>query len=320
MAIRIARSILHGSPGGRGDQELGYYERNNNVYYVEPHIHMVSRITDDYVRMARAGCVAISEPAFWAGFDRGSAESFHDYFRQLCEHERKRAAQFGIHHFSWMCINAKEAEDVVLSREVIALIPEFLDRPGVLGIGEIGLNKNTRNEVTTFEAQVELALDHDELILVHTPHLADKYKGTRMILDILTSEPRIRPERVLIDHVEEHTAKLALDAGFWAGMTLYPTTKCTPDRAVDIIEEVGVERVMVNSAGDWGPSNPMNTPDFIRTMRERRHVAMAIHEVVYENPLRFFAQSAKYDFTPPVPVREPTKSLASTSPGIVRGD
>jgi predicted metal-dependent TIM-barrel fold hydrolase len=269
------------------------------MYYVDPHIHMVSRITDDYVRMARAGCVAVSEPAFWAGFDRDSAESFRDYFRQLCEYEKKRAAQYGIHHFSWLCINAKEAENVSLSREVIALIPEFLSLPGVLGIGEIGLNKNTRNEVTIFEEQVELALAHDELILVHTPHLADKYKGTRMILDILTGNPRIKPERVLIDHVEEHTARLALDAGFWAGMTLYPTTKCTPDRAVDIIEQVGRERVMVNSAGDWGPSNPMNTPDFMRAMRERRHEAMAIHEVVYENPLEFMRQSRNFSFVDP---------------------
>ena len=33
--------------------------------YIDPHIHMVSRTTDDYRRMAQAGCVAITEPAFW---------------------------------------------------------------------------------------------------------------------------------------------------------------------------------------------------------------------------------------------------------------
>ncbi len=273
------------------------------MYYIDPHIHMVSRITDDYVRMARAGCVALSEPAFWAGFDRGSAAAFHDYFRQLTEFEPQRAAQFGIHHMSWMCINAKEAENVSLSREVIAIIPEFLDKPGVLGIGEIGLNKNTKNEVTIFEEHVELAMKTDELILVHTPHLEDKYKGTRMILDILTSESRVKPERVLIDHVEEHTAKLALDAGFWVGMTLYPITKCTPQRAVDIIECFGTERIMANSAGDWGPSNPMNMPDFIRTLRSRGHDAMTIHKLVYENPLRFMSQARRFNFEPPIPLR-----------------
>ena len=159
------------------------------MFYIDPHIHMISRVTDDYHRMAQCGCVAVSEPAFWAGFDRGSAEGFRDYFRHLTEVEPKRAAQFGIRHYSWLCINAKEAENVSLSREVIALIPQFLDRPNVLGIGEIGLNKNTRNEATIFQEHVDLATRTDELMLIHTPHLEDKYKGTRMIIDMLKGDP-----------------------------------------------------------------------------------------------------------------------------------
>ncbi len=272
------------------------------MYYVDPHIHMVSRTTDDYVRMARAGCVAVSEPAFWAGFDRSTSESFHDYFRQLVAFEPTRAADYGIHHMCWLCINAKEAEHISLAREVISIIPEFLDRDGVLGIGEIGLNKNTVNEATIFQEQVELAMKTDELILVHTPHLEDKYKGTRMILDMLAADGRVRPDRVLIDHVEEHTIQPALDAGHWVGMTLYPRTKCTPERAVDMIERFGPERIMVNSAGDWGPSNPMNVPDFIRELRSRGHDAREIHKIVYENPLRFMMQARRFNFNPPIPV------------------
>jgi hypothetical protein len=273
------------------------------VFYIDPHIHMVSRITDDYVRLSRAGCVAVSEPAFWAGFDRGSAEAFRDYFRHLTEFEPKRAAQFGVHHLCWLCVNAKEAENVALSREVISIIPEFLDRLGVLGIGEVGLNKNTKNEATVFLEHVDLAMRTDELILVHTPHLADKYKGTRMILDMLLGDRRIKPHRVVIDHVEEHTIKLALDAGFWVGITLYPVTKCTPERAVDLVERYGTERIMANSAGDWGHSNPMNMPDFIRTLRTRGHDELTIHKLVYENPLRFLSQAKRFNFRPPIPLR-----------------
>ncbi len=259
--------------------------------YIEPHIHMVSRVTDDYERLARCGCVAVSEPAFWAGFDRGSAAAFHDYFRHLTEFEPRRAAQFNIRHFCWMCINAKEAENVSLSREVLSIIPEFLDKPNVLGIGEIGLNKNSPNEVTIFQEQVELALRHEQLILVHTPHLADKYMGTRMILDILADDSRIRPERVVIDHVEEHTVRHVLDGGYWAGMTLYPTTKCTPERAVDMVETLGADRLMVNSAGDWGPSDPTAVPKFIQEMRRRGHRNEVIRRVVFENPRDFLAGS-----------------------------
>jgi len=269
-------------------------------WYIDPHIHMISRVTDDYHRMAMAGCVALSEPAFWAGFDRGSAEGFRDYFRHLTEVEPKRAAQFGIKHFSWLCINAKEAENVSLSREVIALIPEYLDKPNVLGIGEIGLNKNTRNEATVFQEHLDLAAKTDELILIHTPHLEDKYKGTRMIIDMLKGDSRVKPERVCVDHVEEHTIRLALEGGFWFGMTLYPTTKCTPQRAVDMIEMYGTERILANSAGDWGKSDPLAVPEMILEMRRRGHSEEAIRKVVYDNPLAFFRQSARWqDFASP---------------------
>src|SRR3954451_6533367 len=253
--------------------------------YIDPHIHMVSRTTDDYKRMALAGCVMVSEPAFWAGYDRSGAEGFRDYFRQLTGYERDRARAYGIEHRCWLCINAKEAENVQLSREVIALIPEYLDQPNVLGIGEIGLNKNTRNEATIFQEHVDLAMKTDELILIHTPHLEDKYKGTRMIIDMLQNDPRVRPERVLIDHVEEHTVRLALDAGFWCAMTLYPTTKCTPARAADILEMVGTDRIMANSAGDWGKSNPLAVPELIQEMKHRGHSEAVIRKVVYDNPL-----------------------------------
>jgi len=269
------------------------------MYYFDPHIHMVSRTTDDYEALAKMGCVAVSEPAFWAGFDRGSAEGFRDYFRQLTEFEPQRAGWYGVQHYTWICINAKEAENVRLSREVIAMIPEFLDKPGVLGVGEIGLNKNTRNEAIVFLEHVELADKREEQILIHTPHLEDKYPGTRMILDMLDDFSQLDRRRVLVDHVEEHTVREVLDRGYWAGMTLYPTSKCTPQRAVDMVEMHGAESLLVNSAGDWGPSKPTAVPDFILEMRMRGHPESLIRKVVYENPLEFFSQSRNFDFRPP---------------------
>lgn len=261
--------------------------------YIDPHIHMVSRTTDDYRQMALAGCVALTEPAFWAGYDRASPQGFFDYFRRLTEFEPQRAAAYGIRHYTWLCINPKEAEDLGLAREVIALIPQFLDRPNVLGIGEIGLNKNTRNELKVLEEQIALALRHNLLILVHTPHLEDKLKGTRLILDALRAAGA-DPGRVLIDHVEEHTVKMVLDAGFWAGMTLYPQTKCTPQRAADIIEMYGTDRLWINSAGDWGPSDPLAVPEARLEFARRGHDEQTIVQITYENPRRFLSQSPRF--------------------------
>lgn len=262
--------------------------------YIEPHGHMVSRTTDDYQAMALSGCEAVCEPAFWAGFDRSSVDGFYDYFCQLTDYEPKRAAKFGIRHFSWLCINPKESEDPQLAKEVLEIIPEFLKCPTVLGIGEIGLNKNTKNEMKVLEWHVDLAAKNDQLILVHTPHLEDKFKGTKLILDVLKADSRIKPERVLIDHVEEHTVQMVLDAGFWGGMTLYPESKCTGARAIDILETYGSDRLWMNSACDWGVSVPLAVPRTALEMKKRGWLADQIENVIYKNPVKFLSQTERF--------------------------
>lgn len=261
---------------------------------IEPHIHMVSRTTDDYRAMAAAGIHIVTEPAFWAGFDRGTANGFRDYFQQLTVAEPARAAKFNIKHYTWICLNPKEAEDLKLAEDVLAIIPEFLDRPTVLGVGEIGLNRNSRNEVAVLERQIAIAADHSQLILVHTPHLEDKRKGTRLIMDAIGNEPRIDPSRVIIDHGEEHTVGEIRDRGFWVGLTLYPTTKCSPERAVDILEVYGTDRIWLNSAADWGVSDPLATCRAAEEMRRRGHAQRTIDQVFYDNPKRFLGQSPKF--------------------------
>ncbi len=286
------------------------------MFFIDPHIHMVSRTTADYEMLALSGVVAVSEPAFWAGFDRSPA-GFVDYFRQLTEFEPVRAAQFGIDHYCWICLNPKEAEDLGKAREVLAEMPRFLDQPNVLGIGEIGLNKNTANEVKVFQQHVQMAIDaarrqtagaspamRHALILIHTPHLQDKLKGTRLILEMLKDFGNaIDPGRVLIDHVEEHTIGLVKEAGYWAGMTIYPISKATPQRAVDMMEMYGPERLCVNAAADWGVSDPLNTHRTMQEARRRGHPLPVLLDVFYNNPARFFGQNPRFK---PKPMRMAT--------------
>jgi uncharacterized protein len=263
--------------------------------YIDIHSHMGSRTTDDYEQMALTGCVALTEPAFWAGYDRGSAQAFRAYFEQLTDFEPKRAAKYGIKHFTWLCLNPKEADDRALAADVLPLIPEYLDRPNVIGIGEIGLNRVTRNELATMVDHIDLAMQYDQIILVHTPHLEDKYKGTKVIVDTMAADRRISPTRVLIDHAEEHTMPMIQEAGFWAGITLYPQTKVSPGRAVDMIEMFGSDKICVASACDWGPSVPTAMAHFVLEMRRRGHPDRLIRKIVYENPIEFLSQSPKFE-------------------------
>ncbi len=261
---------------------------------IDPHIHMISRTTDDYLKLAISGIHTITEPAFWAGYDRCSVESFHDYFHQLTTTEPARAARFGIKHYCWIGLNSKEAENRKLSEEVLSIIPQYLDRPTALGLGEIGLNKNSRNEIKVLEKQIAIAAERNELILIHTPHLEDKRKGTRIIMDMILSEKRIAPSRVLIDHAEEHTIGEIKDRGFWFGLTLYPHSKGSPERAVDAVEIYGSEKVCINSSADWSVSDPLATLKTANEMRRRGHPEELIHQIFYENPRAFLSQCPRF--------------------------
>lgn len=265
---------------------------------IQPHYHAIARTAQDYERMAQSGVVAVAEPAFWAGFDRKYPETFIDYFRQISEFEPTRAAQYGISHYCWVAVNPKEAENPTLSRVVLEQMPGFFEKPTVLGVGETGLHLSSQNECDIFQEQVQLAIDYDQLLLIHTPHLHDKVYGTRRILEILAGFSRLNPNKVWIDHVEEHTIRPVRDAGYWSGFTLYPITKCTATRACDMLEMYGHKRMLINSSADWGPSDPFTLQECVLEFRRRGNSFQAATELFYNNPCRFLGQNPKFKFRP----------------------
>src|SRR5262245_16144435 len=194
----------------------------------DPHIHMTSRTTDDYEQMAKAGIIAIVEPAFWLGQPRTTVGAFEDYFNSLLGWERFRAAQFGIRHFCTMALNPKEANNPVLAEGVLELLPRYLQKEGVVAVGEVGYDDQTAAEEKIFARQVELAKEFDLPVLVHTPH-RDKKRGTERTI-ALVRDVGVAEERVLIDHNNEETLPMVLDTGCWAGHSIYPNSKMDEHR------------------------------------------------------------------------------------------
>ena len=257
----------------------------------DPHAHMTSRTTDDYEAMAASGVKVLVEPAFWLGQPRSSVGSFIDYFNSLLGWERFRAAQFGIRHHCTIGLNPKEANDDTLRREVLALLPRYLAKDGVVAVGEIGYDAMTPAEDEALRAQFDLAREFELPALVHTPH-RDKAAGTHKTLQ-LVEETGVAPETILIDHNNELTVGEVHASGCWAGFSIYPNTKMDEYRMVRILEDVGTDRIMINSACDWGVSDPLKVAKTVAAMREAGFDDDDIDKVVWRNPLEFFAQSGR---------------------------
>jgi predicted metal-dependent TIM-barrel fold hydrolase len=241
--------------------------------------------------MAKAGIVGVVEPAFWLGQPRTQVGSFIDYFNALLGWERFRAKQFGIAHYCTIGLNPKEANDPRLADPVMELMPRFLEKDGVVAVGEIGFDDITPAEERVFARQMELAKNADLPVLIHTPH-RDKKKGTERTLAVVR-ESGVPEERVLIDHNNEETLPLVRQSGCWAGHSVYPETKLTESRMVDLLKRYGLERMVVNSAADWGKSDPLKVPKTADAMRAAGFSEADVERVLFENPVCFFEQSGR---------------------------
>ena len=259
--------------------------------FIDPHVHMTSRTTDDYQAMRDAGIVAIIEPAFWLGQPRTAVGSFRDYFSSLVGWERFRASQFGIKHYCTIGLNSKEANNEKLAEEVMEILPLFASKEGVVGIGEIGFDDQTEAEEKYFRQQLELAKELNLPVQIHTPH-RDKKRGTTRSMDVVI-EHGIDPGLVVIDHNNEETVQEVLDRGFWSAFTIYPFTKMGNKRMVAIVQQYGSERIIVDSSADWGISDPLAVPKTAGLMSRSGISDEDIKLTCYQNALTAYGQSGQ---------------------------
>ncbi|MEJ6000132.1 TatD family hydrolase [Paucibacter soli] len=261
------------------------------MQFIDPHIHMSSRTTDDYERMKAAGIVAVIEPAFWLGQPRTNVGSYIDYLSSIVGWERFRASQFGIRHYCTIGLNSKEANNEALAEAVLDILPRYLAKEGVVAVGEIGYDDQTAIEDKYYRAQLLLAREFDMLVMVHTPH-RDKRAGTIRSMEVAV-EMGLAPNRVVIDHNNEETVRDVLDRGFWAGFTLYPNTKMGSERMVEIVRQYGSERIFIDSSADWGVSDPLAVPRTAQLMLERGIAPEHVQATCYGNALAAYGQSGQ---------------------------
>lgn len=275
--------------------------------FIDPHAHMISRTTDDYQAMAAAGVVAVIEPAFWLGQPRTHVGTYMDYLSSILGFERFRAGQFGIRHYCTIGLNSKEANDEALAEGVMDVLPRFALKDGVVAIGEIGYDEQTPLEDRYFRRQLDLALELDLPVMIHTPH-RDKKRGTSRSMDVC-EEHGVPPSRVIVDHNNEETVAEVLDRGYWAAFSIYPGTKMGNARMVEILKRHGSERMIVNSACDWGISDPLAVPKTARLALDLGVPEADVRRACYANALAAFGQSgqmAESDWLDPPPIDQRT--------------
>lgn len=285
--------------------------------FFDPHIHMTSRTTDDYEAMALAGIRAVIEPAFWLGQPRTNVGSFVDYFSTLIGWERFRASQFGVQHYCAIGLNSKEANDEGLARDVLEILPRFALKEGVVAIGEIGYDEITPAEEKAYQWQLDFAVKHDMVVMVHSPH-RDKRRGIVRSMDV-AAEAGVPMEKLVIDHNNEETVEDVLARGAWAAFTIYPHTKMGSQRMCEIVKRFGPRQIIVDSSADWGISDALSVPRTAALMLEQGVDPAWVEAVTYGNALAAYAQSGQIDIArlEASPVVDQTRLFSENS--VLRG-
>lgn len=300
-----------------GAADTNYLDKIRGMVFFDPHVHMTSRTTDDYQAMADAGVVALIEPAFWLGQPRTGLDTFRDYYSSLIGWERFRSSQFGIKHYCTIGLNSREANNESLAEQVMEILPLFIYKEGVVGVGEIGFDDQTAAEEKYYRLQLDLAREANLPVQIHTPH-RDKKKGTTRSMDIAI-ELGLDPQMVIVDHNNEETVKEVLDRGFWAAFTIYPFTKMGNERMVEVVKQYGAKNIMINSAADWGISDPLAVPKTAALMKQKGISDNDIRLVTYQNAITAFGQSGQINEADFASTREIDQSKKFSGNTVLRG-
>jgi uncharacterized protein len=264
---------------------------------------MYSRTTDDYDAMSKTGIEVIVQPSFWLGGPRRYVGTFEDYWEHMISFETKRAKEFGIEHYVCISVNPKEAAERPLAVDAIdAMVNnKYLDRDRVVAVGELGYNLINDLEEEVFVKQMDIAAQKEMLMTVHLPH-NNKVEGMRRFERLLNDSEkgkRYNRGKILVDHNVEETIEQTLKLGMWAGLSVYPVTKLSPERAIKIIKKYGTEHIMIHSAADWGISDPLSVAVVAREMRKSGEFSISdIESVTFYNAYEFFRQSPQFKWKP----------------------
>lgn len=259
--------------------------------YIDSHIHTSARTQDEMAAMKSAGIAAVIEPAYWRAELQTESGTLRDYFNRLIGWERFRASQSNLCHYCTVGLNPREANSPQMVEQAQALLPAYAANEGVVAIGEIGFEEMTAAEEKMFRLQLLLAKEHRLPVLVRTPQ-QHKKKATQLSM-LLCDEEGMPPHQVIVGHGNEDTVEDILSHGYWAALSLCSVNGMSCDALVNTVARYAGERIMVNSAAEWGWGHPLAVPGLAALMIQRGIPGEIVHAVCYANALQAYGSSGR---------------------------
>jgi predicted metal-dependent TIM-barrel fold hydrolase len=248
--------------------------------FFDAHLHADCRSSEELETMSLFGTEAAVTLSVGAGLS--ARASVLDYWDRLARSEPRRAARFSLRLGAGRGLHPAAADRD--NREALESLSTYLAQPGVVALGELGLETGSAEEVALLRAQLTLSNQVGLPVVLHTPE-ENKLAVTRQLLGIV-EQAGLGPGVVLVDHVAEESLEAVRASGCWIGLTVHPRS-LTPQRATGLLELYGPERVVLSSDVGRDPADLWSLP---RTALECRRLGLGevAQPAFYDNACAFY--------------------------------
>ncbi len=248
---------------------------------IDAHIHADTRPYEDFEKMAISGI----DKAITCAHDplrMTTSEVVLDHFHRLVSNDIKRAGENGLKLYVALGLHPRS-----ISKNydlIIQALPNLLQNNLMVAIGEIGLETTSTEEINVFIKQLKIADDLKAKVIVHTPR-TNKKEVTETTKKIILEN--IDPKLVIIDHVDFNIINDLIDQEFTLGLTVQPR-KMTPQEAVNLLQDYGTDKFVLNSDISSSPSDPLSVSKTVHQMRLADFKEKDIAKVSEKNASAFF--------------------------------
>ena len=231
-------------------------------------MHADSRSSEDFDKMFISGIDTAITCSYYPYKLNNNPDVLINHFDRILNFEPKRAGEYGLDLKVALGIHPTNA--ISNSEAVFQKLEELIENKEIIAIGEIGLDENTSEEQKLFKKQLELADETKSKVIIHTPRLNS-----------------IDPKLVVIDHINKNTIEDVIDEKFTIGLTVQPQ-KMEVSEAVDIMDQYGFDKFLLNSDISNKPSDPLSVPRTVRTLKRLGYNEKDIEKVSHRNAEKFF--------------------------------
>lgn len=251
-------------------------------------MHTIFRPSKFFETYRLMGVESVISVAFYPIKPKHSA-TLEDLFRWIIERETRRLQEIGITCFCGIGIHPRSIPDI-LNPSIYDYINKNL-RERVVALGEIGLEKGTKEEIKVLEELLLIAKRNNDFpVILHTPG-KNRRKITKQLIDVTESLDIISG---VIDHVSSENIDLALDTKLNIGLTIQKG-KLTKEQFIDIIQEYKgqTNRFILNSDLGIDVAFKYGVPEVVQYMIKKEMEKEVIEKISHKNAESIFKLNEK---------------------------